>query len=58
MVLLLKKGKRFGFEFNGMRRHEYCFANPGADGILDKAGSVVAVRLRRQSQNSRIIKER
>lgn len=52
--------RRFGFEFNGMRLHEYYFTNLGGNGILDKAGSVsvVAVRLRRKSRNSRIIKER
>ncbi|OGO36003.1 MAG: superoxide dismutase [Chloroflexi bacterium RBG_16_57_8] len=30
--------RRFGFEFNGMRLHEYYFGNLGGNGALDKAG--------------------
>jgi Fe-Mn family superoxide dismutase len=28
--------RRFGFEFNGMRLHEYYFGNMGGNGVLDK----------------------
>ncbi len=34
--------RRFGFEFNGMRLHEYYFENLGARAPLDKSGSVSA----------------
>lgn len=48
---LLKEGKtavpeyaelkrRFGFEFNGMRLHEYYFENLGGKSSLDKAGAL------------------
>lgn len=30
--------RRAGFEFNGMRLHEYYFENLGGKGVLDKAG--------------------
>jgi Fe-Mn family superoxide dismutase len=30
--------RRIGFEFNGMRLHEYYFSNLGGKGMLDKAG--------------------
>jgi len=30
--------RRFGFEFNGMRLHEYYFVNLGGNGSLDKTG--------------------
>ena len=32
--------RRMGFEFNGMRLHEYYFGNLGGKGILDKAGKL------------------
>ncbi|MBM2825303.1 MAG: sodA [Dehalococcoidales bacterium] len=32
--------RRFGFEFNGMRLHEYYFENLGAKTPLDKAGAL------------------
>lgn len=32
--------RRFGFEFNGMRLHEYYFGNLGGNGVLDKAGKL------------------
>jgi Fe-Mn family superoxide dismutase len=49
LTLMLKEGKtatpeyaelkrRIGFEFNGMRLHEYYFENLGAKAPLDKAG--------------------
>jgi Fe-Mn family superoxide dismutase len=49
LTLMLKEGKtatpeyaelkrRMGFEFNGMRLHEYYFENLGAKAPLDKAG--------------------
>jgi len=51
LATLLKEGKvgtpeyaelkrRFGFEFNGMRLHEYYFGNLGGNGILDKSGKL------------------
>jgi Fe-Mn family superoxide dismutase len=30
--------RRFGFEFNGMRLHEYYFENLGGKGLLDESG--------------------
>jgi len=33
--------RRVGFEFNGMRLHEYYFDNLGGEGILDKSGKLV-----------------
>ncbi|MBM4461945.1 MAG: superoxide dismutase [Chloroflexi bacterium] len=30
--------RRLGFEFNGMRLHEYCFENLGGKGTLDRSG--------------------
>ena len=52
MTAMLKEGKtgtpeyaelkrRFGFEFNGMRLHEYYFGNLGGKKPLDKTGAVV-----------------
>jgi len=32
--------RRFGFEFNGMRLHEYYFDNLGGSGVLDKSGKL------------------
>lgn len=32
--------RRFGFEFNGMRLHEYYFGNLGGDGIINRKSSV------------------
>lgn len=32
--------RRFGFEFNGMRLHEYYFENLGGKAPLDKAGKL------------------
>jgi Fe-Mn family superoxide dismutase len=32
--------RRFGFEFNGMRLHEYYFENLGGKGALDKSGAL------------------
>ncbi len=32
--------RRFGFEFNGMRLHEYYFENLGGKGLLDKSGTL------------------
>jgi Fe-Mn family superoxide dismutase len=32
--------RRFGFEFNGMRLHEYYFENLGGKAALDKAGAL------------------
>ena len=32
--------RRFGFEFNGMRLHEYYFGNLGGNGVVDKAGKL------------------
>ncbi len=32
--------RRFGFEFNGMRLHEYYFSNLGGNGVLDKTGTL------------------
>ena len=51
MAAMLKEGKtgtpeytelkrRFGFEFNGMRLHEYYFENLGGQKPLDKTGAV------------------
>jgi len=51
MTAMLKEGKsgtpeyaelkrRFGFEFNGMRLHEYYFGNLGGKKPLDKAGAL------------------
>ena len=48
---LLKEGKvstpeysemkrRMGFEFNGMRLHEYYFGNLGGEGLFDKSGKL------------------
>jgi len=33
--------RRVGFEFNGMRLHEYYFDNLGGEGVLDKSGKLV-----------------
>jgi len=33
--------RRFGFEFNGMRLHEYYFENMGGKAPLDKSGTLV-----------------
>jgi Fe-Mn family superoxide dismutase len=33
--------RRMGFEFNGMRLHEYYFDNLGGQGFLDKSGKLV-----------------
>jgi Fe-Mn family superoxide dismutase len=32
--------RRFGFEFNGMRLHEYYFENLGGKSVIDKAGTL------------------
>ena len=51
LASMLKEGKtaapeyaelkrRFGFEFNGMRLHEYYFENLGGKAALDKAGTL------------------
>jgi Fe-Mn family superoxide dismutase len=51
LAALLKDGKtatpeyaelkrRFGFEFDGMRLHEYYFGNLGGNGILNKEGTL------------------
>ena len=51
LTSMLKEGKvgtpeyaelkrRFGFEFNGMRLHEYYFDNLGGKGVLDKSGKL------------------
>jgi Fe-Mn family superoxide dismutase len=51
LAAMLKEGKvatpeyaelkrRFGFEFNGMRLHEYYFENLGGKGALDKSGKL------------------
>ncbi len=51
LAAMLKEGKtatpeyaelkrRFGFEFNGMRLHEYYFENLGGKGTLDKSGKL------------------
>ncbi len=51
LAAMLKEGKvgtpeyselkrRMGFEFNGMRLHEYYFENLGGKGVLDKSGKV------------------
>jgi len=32
--------RRLGFEFNGMRLHEYYFENLGGKGVLDKSGKL------------------
>ncbi len=51
LAAMLKEGKvatpeyaelkrRFGFEFNGMRFHEYYFENLGGKGALDKSGKL------------------
>ena len=51
LAAMLKEGKtaapeyaelkrRFGFEFNGMRLHEYYFENLGGKAALDKAGAL------------------
>ena len=51
LVAMLKEGKvgtpeyaelkrRTGFEFNGMRLHEYYFENLGGNGVLDKSGKL------------------
>ena len=51
LAAMLKEGKlgtpeyaelkrRLGFEFNGMRLHEYYFENLGGKGALDKAGKL------------------
>ncbi len=32
--------RRMGFEFNGMRLHEYYFENLGGKGVLDKSGKL------------------
>ena len=52
LAAMLKEGKvgtpeyaelkrRMGFEFNGMRLHEYYFDNLGGKGALDKSGKLV-----------------
>jgi Fe-Mn family superoxide dismutase len=52
LAAMLKEGKtatpeyaelkrRFGFEFNGMRLHEYYFENLGGKTALDKSGTLV-----------------
>lgn len=38
--------RRFGFEFNGMRLHEYYFENLGGNGVLDKSGKLPPMNLR------------
>jgi len=51
LAAMLKEGKvgtpeyselkrRMGFEFNGMRLHEYYFGNLGGKGVLDKSGKL------------------
>ena len=51
LATLLREGKvgtseyselkrRTGFEFNGMRLHEYYFENLGGKGVLDKSGKL------------------
>jgi Fe-Mn family superoxide dismutase len=51
LATMLKEGKtatpeyaelkrRFGFEFNGMRLHEYYFDNLGGKGTIDKSGAL------------------
>jgi Fe-Mn family superoxide dismutase len=51
LTAMLKEGKagspeyselkrRMGFEFNGMRLHEYYFDNLGGKGVLEKSGSL------------------
>ncbi len=51
LAAMLKEGKvgspeyselkrRMGFEFNGMRLHEYYFDNLGGKGVLDKSGKL------------------
>jgi len=51
LTAMLKEGKvgspeyaelkrRMGFEFNGMRLHEYYFDNLGGKGVLDKSGKL------------------
>ena len=51
LATMLKEGKtatpeyaelkrRFGFEFNGMRLHEYYFDNLGGKGAIDKSGAL------------------
>jgi len=51
LAAMLKEGKvgtpeyaelkrRLGFEFNGMRLHEYYFDNLGGKGVLDKSGKL------------------
>jgi len=51
LATMLKEGKvgtpeyseikrRMGFEFNGMRLHEYYFDNLGGEGFLDKSGKL------------------
>jgi Fe-Mn family superoxide dismutase len=51
LAAMLKEGKtatpeyaelkrRFGFEFNGMRLHEYYFGNLGGKAALDKSGAL------------------
>ena len=51
LAAMLKEGKvgnpeyselkrRMGFEFNGMRLHEYYFENLGGKGVLDKSGKL------------------
>src|SRR4030043_626164 len=53
LAVMLKEGKvgtpeyaelkrRLGFEFNGMRLHEYYFENLGGKGALDKSGKLAA----------------
>ncbi|MCK4362211.1 MAG: superoxide dismutase, partial [Dehalococcoidia bacterium] len=54
LAAMLKEGKvatpeyaelkrRLGFEFNGMRLHEYYFENLGGKGSLDKSGKLAQV---------------
>ena len=54
LTAMLKEGKtatpeyaelkrRFGFEFNGMRLHEYYFENLGGKGSLDKSGKLAQI---------------
>jgi Fe-Mn family superoxide dismutase len=51
LATMLKEGKagipeyselkrRIGFEFNGMRLHEYYFGNLGGSGVLNKSGKL------------------
>jgi Fe-Mn family superoxide dismutase len=37
--------RRFGFEFNGMRLHEYYFENLGGKSAIDKSGTRSSIRI-------------